>query len=145
MLAYSIGHNTPIKKVKYGAEINLVYFNSFIPFEFCDICEPFFIWFIRVKATVKKVFGYVLRILRLTSAAVVAVLDGGFDALDAADTKDTLIIYMDMLVMPKVIIDTAVTLVRALHVDLLDLLCYLLVFQCSDTLIAGCPTVVCCS
>lgn len=145
MLAYDIGHNAPVKKVKYGAEINLVHFNSFIPFELCHIRKPFLIWLVCVKVTVKKVFGYVLRILRLTSAAVATILDGRFDAPDTADAKDTFVIYVNMFVMPKVIIDAAVTLVRALHVDLLDLLGNLLVFQCSDALPAGCPTMVCCS
>ena len=142
MLAYNIRHDTPVEKVKNGAEIDLVHFNSFIPFEFCDICEPFFIWLISVKIAVKKIFGYILWILCLTSAAVVTVFDGGFDALDAAEAKDAFVIHMDMLVMPKVIIDAAVTLVRVLHVDLLNLFGYLFVLQRSSALLAGCPTVV---
>ena len=144
-VTHYIGHNTSVKKIKYGAEIDLVHFNSFIPFEFRYIRKPFFIWLIGVKIAVKKIFGYVLRILRLTGTAVVTILDGRFDALDAAEAKDTLVIHMDMLVMPKVIIDAAITFVRVFHVDLLNLLGYLFILQRSGALLAGCPTMVRCS
>ena len=48
----------------------------------------------------KQVFCKVLRILRTSGATVAAVLNGGFYAFLPADPKDTLVIYMNVVVMP---------------------------------------------
>ena len=52
----------------------------------------------------KNVFCDVLRILRTSGAAVAAVFNGGFNALLSAYPKDTLVIYMNAVVVPKVIV-----------------------------------------
>ena len=60
----------------------------------------------------KNVFCDVLRILRTSGAAVAAVFNGGFNALLSAYPKDTLVIYMNAVVVPKVIVYAAIALVR---------------------------------
>lgn len=49
---------------------------------------------------------------------------------------------MDVLIVPKIVIDAPVTLVRTLHVNLLNYLRYLLVLLGPGTLLTGRPTVV---
>ena len=60
----------------------------------------------------KNVFCDVLRILRTSGAAVAAVFNGGFNALLSAYPKDTLVIYMNAVVVPKVIVYAAIALIR---------------------------------
>ena len=60
----------------------------------------------------KNVFCDVLRILRTSGAAVAAVFNGGFNALLSAYSKDTLVIYMNAVVVPKVIVYAAIALIR---------------------------------
>ena len=65
----------------------------------------------------KNGFCDVLRILRTSGAAVAAVFNGGFNALLSAYPKDTLVIYMNAVVVPKVIVYAAIALVRTFIVD----------------------------
>ena len=73
---------------------------------------------------------------------MVVVLDGGLDALGPADAENALVIHVNMVIVPKVVIDAPVTLIRVLHVNLLDLLRYLLVLHSSGTLFPRCPAKV---
>ena len=141
-VTYGIGNNATVIEVKDRAEIDLVYLDSLIPFELCYIGQPFLVRFVRMEVAVKKVFSYILRILCLPRATVIIVLDGGLNAFDPADAENALVVYMDMFVVSQVIIDAAITLIRALYVNLLDLLRDLLVLHRSGTLFPGRPTKV---
>ena len=88
-----------------------------IPLEFGHIGQPFFIWGIGMEFAGKNVFCDVLRILRTSGAAVAAVFNGGFNALLPAYPKDTLVIYMNAVVVPKVIVYAAIALVRTFIMD----------------------------
>ena len=83
-----------------------------------------------------------LRIICLPCASVVIVLDGGLDAYGPADAENSLIIHMDMFIMPQIIVDAPVTLIRTLHVDLFDLFRYLFILYRSGALCPGCPPMV---
>ena len=56
---------------------------------------------------------------------MVAVLDGGLDTLCTANPENALVVHMNVVVMPEIVVDTAVSLVWAFRVDLLDFLCNL--------------------
>ena len=88
-----------------------------IPLEFGHIGQPFFIWGIGMEFAGKNVSCDVLRILRTSGAAVAAVFNGGFNALLPAYPKDTLVIYMNAVVVPKVIVYAAIALIRMFIVD----------------------------
>ena len=49
---------------------------------------------------------------------------------------------MDVVVVAQIVIDTAITFVRAVSVNLLDQLGNLLIFLLSGTFLAGCPLVI---
>ena len=142
-ITYHIGDNTTVIEVENGTKIDLVYFNVLIPFELCYIGEPFLVWLVRMEVAIKEMFSYILRILCSSRAAVVIVLDGGLDALGPADAKNALVVHMNMLIVPKVVIDAAVALIRTLHVDLLDPLCQLFVLHSPGALLPGRPAKVC--
>lgn len=116
-LAEHIGHDTPIAKVKNGAQIEFMYRNPLVPFEFRHIGQPFLIGLICVKLAVQKILRNVLWILGAPGATLVSILDGGFDIPDSADTQHTLIVHMDAVVVAQVIIEPAVTFIRAFLVD----------------------------
>ena len=134
------GNNTTVIEVQNSTEIDLVHLNALIPFELCYIGQPFFVGFLCMKIAVKKILGYILWIFCMPRAAVVVVLDGGFDALSPADAKNSFVVYMNMLVVLQIVIDATVALVRVLHVDLLDLLRNLLVLHGPGAPFTGCPT-----
>ena len=140
-----IGNDTAVVEVQNGAEIDLVHLNTFIPLEFCHICEPLLIGLVRMKIPVQQILGYKLRILRLSRAAVVIILDGRLNAFGTANSENTLVVHMNVMVMAEIVIDAAITLVRAFHVYLLHFRRNLLVFLCPGALLAGCPTMVGCS
>ena len=121
-LAYDIGNDAAITEIKNGAEINLVYFYTFVPLEFCHIREPFLIGFICIELPVKQILCDVLRILSLPRAVVAAVFDSGFDAHGTADSQDTFVVHMNTVVVPQFVIDAPVAFIRAVHVNLFDLL-----------------------
>ncbi len=138
-----VGNDASVTEIKNGTEINLVYFYAFIPLEFCHISKPLLIGPGSVELTVKLVLSDVLRVLCLPRAAVTAVLDGGFNPLGTADTQDTLVVDVNAVVMPQLVVDAPVSLVRAIHVDLLYLLGKLCVFNDPGAQLARCPLVVC--
>ena len=140
-----IGNDTAVVEVQNGAEIDLVHRNPLIPLEFCHICEPLFIGLIRTKIPVQQILGYKLRILCLSGAAAVVILNGGLNAFGTANSENTLVVHMNVMIMAELVIDAPVALIRALHVDLLDLLRNLLVFLCPGALLSGHPTMVGCS
>ena len=140
-----IGDDTTIIKIQNSAEIDLVYFNAFIPLEFRYICEPLFVWPVRIEFTVKKILGYILRVLCPPGTAVVVVLDGGLDVSGATDSENAFVAHMDVLIVSEIIIDAAVALFWTFQVDPFDLLCNLFILQCPGAPLTGCPTVVGCS
>ena len=138
-----VADDAAVTEVENGAEINLAYLYALIPLEFCHISKPLFVGLFCIELTVKKVLGDVLRILRLPRAAVTAVLDGGLDPFGAANAEDTFVVDVNVMVMPQLVIDASVALVRAVHVDLLNLLSKLRVLSGPGTQLAGRPLVVC--
>lgn len=120
-----VGHNAAVVEVQNCAEIDLVNLNAFIPLEFCYVGKPLLIRLVRMKVSIKQILSHKLRILCLSGAAVVAVLDGGLDTLCTANPENALVVHMNVVVMPEIVVDTAVSLVWAFRVDLLDFLCNL--------------------
>jgi len=58
---------------------------------------------------------------------VAGVLDGRFDIPGPTDPQYPLVVDMDAQVMAQLVVDPAVTLIRAFRVDTLDLLCQRLI------------------
>ena len=135
--------DSAVIEVQNGAKIYLVYLNALIPFEFRYVGKPFFIRLIRIELSVEQILGYVLWALCLPRATVAAVLDGGLNALGAADTQNAFVIDMYIVVMTQFVIDAPVALVRALRVNLLDLFRKRRVLYSTGTQFAGCPHIVC--
>lgn len=128
MLAEDIGHNAPVVQVKDGAQIELVYRNTFIPLELRHIGEPFLIGFVRMELAVQDVLRNILGVLSPPGAALVGVLDGRLDIPGPADAQHALVIDMDAMVVAKFVIEPPITLVWALFMDLLDLVGQTLIF-----------------
>ena len=120
-----------------------MYRDPLVPFEFRYIGQPLLVGLLREELPVQQIFSKILRILGPSGAAVITVFNGGFNAPDPADAKDALVVDPYPVVMPQLVIDSAVALVRAVHVDLLHLLGNLLVLGCSLAPLAGGPAVVC--
>lgn len=83
-----------------------------------------------------------LRILCLSRAAAIRVLDGGFDVSAAADAQDPLVVDMDAMVVTQIVVDAAIALVRVLRVDILDLFGKPFILSPSAAEFAGRPLVV---
>ena len=80
-----IWHDSSVIEIKDRTEIDFVLiFVLVIPFEFSDICKPFFIWLVCCELPVQDVFCYELRIIRPACASVVRILDRRLDVLSGS-------------------------------------------------------------
>ena len=95
--------------------------STFVPLEFGYIGKPLFVWLVRMELAVQDVLRNILGVLSPPGAALVGVLDGRLDIPGPADAQHALVIDMDAMVVAKFIIESPITLVRALLMDLLDL------------------------
>ena len=95
--------------------------NALVPLKLGYIREPLLVGHSCMEVTVQDVFCQILWIFCVTSTAVVAVLNGGFNFSDLANTQNAFDVYMNVLVMLQVIPDAAVALVWAFHVNGFDL------------------------
>lgn len=131
VLTEYVGDDTPVTKVKDGTEIEFVYGNALVPLELRHIGQPFFIGFVRIKLAVQDILRNVLGILGLPGTAAAGVLDGRLDIPGPADAQHTLIVHMDTVVVAQIIIEPAVTLIRAFLVALF--------YDTGQTFIFRCP------
>ena len=99
-VTYDIGNDSPVAKIQNRTQVDLMNFNSFIPFEFCNIGEPLLVGKLCVKLTVQTVLSNVLRVFGLSGASVVAVLNCGFHIFCPANSQNPLIVDMDTVIMP---------------------------------------------
>jgi len=99
VLTEHIGHDTPVTEIQDGTQIEFMYLNALIPFEFCHIGKPFLIWFLRVELSVQQVFNKILGSLCPSGAATVIVLYSGADIFGPADAQHPFIIDVDAIVM----------------------------------------------
>ena len=99
VLTEHIGHDTPVTEIQDGTQIEFMYLNALIPFEFCHIGKPFLIWFLRVELAVQQVFSKILGSLCPSGAATVIVLYSGADIFGPADAQHPFIIDVDAIVM----------------------------------------------
>ena len=138
-------NNSTVIQIQDGTQIHLVYSNTFIPLKLCHIRQPLLIRHTGMELTIQPVLCNVLWVGSLPCAAVILVLDGGLNVQTAANTKNSLFIHIQFVVVSQIILNTAVTFVGILGVDLLHNLRNLLIFQLSATLFTTKPAVVCCS
>ena len=141
-VTYDIGNDSPVAKIQNRTQVDLMNFNSFISFEFRNIGKPLFVGMLCVKLTVQTVLSNVLRVFGLSGASVVAVLNCGFYILCPANSQNPLVVDMDTVIMPQIVVDPAISLVRAFHVDLLHCFCTLFILCGSYTQLPGIPLVV---
>ena len=114
-----------------------------IPFEFSDICKPFFVWLVCSELSVQDIVCDELWIIRLACASAVFILYRRLDVLCSADPESSLVIDLYAIVAIQVIIDPAVSFCRVLRMDLFDLLSYESVLSDSFTDITAQPLVIC--
>ena len=141
-LTEHIGHNTPIAEIQNGAQIEFVNLDPLIPLEFCHIGEPLLIRFCSIKLPVQKILGKILRVLSLSGTAVVVVLYRGTDISGSTDTKHSLVVDTDAVVMSQIVIEPSVPLIRTFRMDLLNLVCEAFIFYSPAALLSGSPFVV---
>ena len=118
-----IGHNAPVIEIQNSAEIDLVYFATLIPLELGHVGQPFLIRLFRIELSIQKVFSQILMVLGLPGTAVLTVLHGRPNISGPADTKHSLVIDMDTVVMAQIIIEPTISLVWAFRMNFLDLIC----------------------
>ena len=123
-----VRHNAPIAEVQNGAQIEFVNLAAFIPLEFCHIGEPLLVGLCGIKLPVQKILSNILRILSLSGTAVVAVLYRGADISGSTDTKYSLVVDIDAVVMSQIVIEPSVALIRTFLVDLLNHICEAFIF-----------------
>ena len=81
----------------------MLVFVLIIPFEFSDVREPFLIWLVCCELSVQDILCDELRIICLTSASMVRILDRGLDVSGSADPEYSLVIDFDAMFASQVI------------------------------------------
>ena len=112
-----ISDDTSVAKIENGTEVELVYFDTLIPFELSHVGKPLLVGLVGTELAVEQVLCDILRILRPSGAAVIAVLYGGLNAPDAANAQHALVIDMDVVIVTQFIVDPAITFVGILGMD----------------------------
>lgn len=128
------GNNATVIQVQNSAQIDLVDLNTFVPFEFRHIGQPLFVGSRGVEFTVQHVLCNILRTLRLPRTAVIVVLDSRFNVFLTADSECSFIVDVDVVVVAEIVVNAAITLVRAFHMDLLNFFCNSFVLYYPDFL-----------
>lgn len=121
-----------------------MYSRTLVPLKLGYIGQPLLIGHTCMELTVQPVFRDVLGISGLSGAAVVLVLNGRFYIQAAANTKYSLFVYIHLVVVYQIILNTAVTLIWVLCMYLFHNFCNLLVFQLSGALFTTQPAVIGC-
>ena len=129
--------------LRHARLYELVDLASLVPLEFGHIGEPLLIGLCGIKLPAQKVLGKILRVLRLSGAAMVVVLDRGTDISDLADAENPLVIDMDTVVMTQAVIESPVALIRTFLMDILDRIREMFVLRGPMAQLAGSPLVVC--
>ena len=93
---------------------------SLVSLEFGHIGEPLLIGLCGIKLSVQKILSKILRVLRLSGAAMVVVLDRGTDISDPADAEHPLVVDMDAAVMAQIVIEPPVALIRTFRMELFE-------------------------
>ena len=136
----------PVIEIKDRAKIDfMLVLVLIIPFEFGDICQPFFIGLISCKLPVQDVLSNELRIVCLSGTSVIRVLDRGLDPFLSADPEYAFIVYIDSMITLQIIPYSAIALIRTGHVDLFNRLSNSFVFCFIGRDAPVKPFVVCCT
>ena len=120
-LTKHIGHDTPVTEIQNGTQIEFMYLNTLIPFEFCHIGKPFLIRLLRVELAIQQIFSKILGSFCPSGAATVFVLYSGADIFDPADAQHPLIIDIDAVIMTEIVIQSSVTFIRVFQMNLFNL------------------------
>ena len=142
VLTEHIGHDTPVTEIQNGTQIEFMYLNTLIPFEFCHIGKPFLIRLLCVELAVQQVFSKILGTLCPSGAATVIVLYSGADIFDPADAQHPFIIDIDAIIMTEIVIQSPVTFIRVFQMNLFNLVGQFLILRSPVAQLPGCPFVV---
>lgn len=112
VLTQYIGHDTSVTEIQNGTQIEFMYLNALVPFEFCHIGKLFLIRFLRIELAVQQIFSKILRVLCPSGAAMVIVLYSGAYISGPADAQHSLVIDIDTMVMTQIIIQPPVAFIR---------------------------------
>ena len=110
--------------------------------KFCHIGEPLLIGLCGIKLSVQKILSKILRVLRLSGAAMVVVLDRGADISDPADAENPLVVDMDAAVMAQIVIEPPVALVWAFRMELFEFFRKPFILRSPPAQLPGSPFVV---
>ena len=136
--------DSSVVKVKDRTKIDFMLLLVFvIPFELGYIGEPFLVWLICCEFSVQDILCNELRIICLTCTSVVCILDRGLDVSCSTDPESPLVIDPDAIVTIQVVIYSAVSLGRILHMDFFHLFSNKSILPNSFTDITTQPLVIC--
>jgi len=139
-----IADNSSVIQIQNGTEIYLLYLNANVVLEFSNISQPFLVRPVRFKFPVQQIVCQIIRISTLPGTAVVAVLNRGLNPAAPADPKHPLVIHMGVVVPIQFILESAVSHLRMLLVNILNQISNALILNGPGGQFACCPPVISC-
>ena len=115
-----IADDSSVIQIQDGTEIYLLYFNSDVVFEFCDISQPFLVGLVCLELPFQQVVCQIIWILALPGTSVVTVFNRGFNPAASADPKHPLVIHMSVVSPIQFIFKPAVPHLGVLFMDILN-------------------------
>lgn len=136
--------NPPVIEIKYRAKIHfMLVLVLIIPFEFCDVRQPFLIWSFRCEISVQYVICNKLGIYRLSCTPVIGILDRGLNPFLTADPKHSFIICLDSVITFQIIPYSAIALIRTGYMDFFDFISNVFICCFISRFLSVKPFVVC--
>ena len=105
-------HNPSVIQIQNCTQIHLANFRTNVILEFRYICKPFFIGFICMEIPVQYVFCNILRIRRMTCAAMICILNCRLHTFCTANSQNTLVIYRYVMVTLQIITNAPISFIR---------------------------------
>ena len=128
-----VSYNPAVIKIQNGAQVYLVNFDADVILELCHIGKPFLVRCVSMKIPVQIVLCDMCRIIAVPSATLRLPLNRRLDMLFSADSKDPLIIDIDIMMPVKFVPYSAISHIRMPLMDGLDFFCNLLVLLLAVT------------
>ena len=139
-----IADNSSVIQIQNGTEIYLLYLNANVVLEFSNISQPFLVGLVCLEFPVQQIICQIIRISTLPGTAVVAVLNRGLNPAAPADPKHPLVIHMGVVVPIQFILESAVSHLRMLLVNILNQISNALILNGPGGQFACCPPVISC-
>ena len=113
-----VADDSPVTQIKNRTQIEFVDDWAFVPFEFCYISQPLFVWPSCPELSVQKILCRYLRVGSISGTALLSEFYGRLDMKHSTEMQNPLIAGQNIVVLLQIITDAAMSFIRMFLVNL---------------------------